>query len=122
MIAPLIVTRGIGGGEEATVAGHGLRVVAVPGDRSRRHRHHQPTREAQLLVVDGDGFAHQVRVRQILFRRPLVGLKADVREEVARTVIQHGWPLRDLRLERASLEEFFVQVTAEQAVAGGGAA
>jgi ABC-2 type transport system ATP-binding protein len=40
----------------------------------------------------------------------------DVREEVARTVIQQGWPLREIRLEHASLEEFFVQVTASQAV------
>ena len=42
----------------------------------------------------------------------------DVREEVARTIIQHGWPLREIRLEHATLEEFFVQVTANQAVAG----
>jgi ABC-2 type transport system ATP-binding protein len=42
----------------------------------------------------------------------------DVREEVARTVIQKGWPLREIRLEHATLEEFFVQVTANQAVAG----
>ena len=41
----------------------------------------------------------------------------DVREEVARTVIQHGWPLREIRLEHATLEEFFVQVTAQQAEA-----
>jgi ABC-2 type transport system ATP-binding protein len=41
----------------------------------------------------------------------------DVREEVARTLIQHGWPLREIRLEHATLEEFFVQVTASQAVA-----
>ncbi len=41
----------------------------------------------------------------------------DVREEVARTVIQHGWPLREVRLEHATLEEFFVQVTAGQAMA-----
>jgi ABC-2 type transport system ATP-binding protein len=40
----------------------------------------------------------------------------DVREEVARTVIQHGWPLREVRLEHATLEEFFVQVTARQAM------
>jgi ABC-2 type transport system ATP-binding protein len=48
----------------------------------------------------------------------------DVREEVARTVIQAGWPLREIRLEHATLEEFFVQVTANQAVAKleGGAA
>jgi ABC-2 type transport system ATP-binding protein len=41
----------------------------------------------------------------------------DVREEVARTVIQNGWPLREIRLEHATLEEFFIQVTANQAVA-----
>jgi ABC-2 type transport system ATP-binding protein len=41
----------------------------------------------------------------------------DIREEVARTVIQHGWPLREIRLESATLEEFFVEVTASQAVA-----
>jgi tmRNA-binding protein len=41
----------------------------------------------------------------------------DVREEVARTVIQNGWPLREIRLEHATLEEFFIQVTANQAAA-----
>jgi len=40
----------------------------------------------------------------------------DVREECARTVIQHGWPLREIRLEHATLEEFFVEVTASQAI------
>jgi ABC-2 type transport system ATP-binding protein len=44
----------------------------------------------------------------------------DVREEAARTVISHGWPLREIRLERATLEEFFVQVTAEQAAGAEG--
>ncbi|HLL89714.1 MAG TPA: ATP-binding cassette domain-containing protein [Tepidisphaeraceae bacterium] len=41
----------------------------------------------------------------------------DVREELARTVVQNGWPLREIRLEHATLEEFFIQVTAGQAVA-----
>jgi ABC-2 type transport system ATP-binding protein len=40
----------------------------------------------------------------------------DVREEIARTIIQNGWPLREIRLEHATLEEFFVEVTANQAV------
>jgi ABC-2 type transport system ATP-binding protein len=40
----------------------------------------------------------------------------DVREEVARTVIGKGWPLREIRLEHATLEEFFIQVTANQAM------
>ncbi len=43
----------------------------------------------------------------------------DVREEAARTVVGNGWPLREVRLEAASLEEFFVQVTANQAMATG---
>lgn len=43
----------------------------------------------------------------------------DVREEAARTIIQNGWPLREIRLESATLEEFFVQVTAKQAAAAG---
>jgi ABC-2 type transport system ATP-binding protein len=41
----------------------------------------------------------------------------DIREELARTVIGRGWPLREIRLERATLEEFFIQVTANQAMA-----
>ena len=44
----------------------------------------------------------------------------DVREEVARTVIQSGWPLREIRLEKASLEEFFVELMASQAMGRGG--
>jgi ABC-2 type transport system ATP-binding protein len=43
----------------------------------------------------------------------------DVREEVARLVVQSNWPLREIRLEHATLEEFFVQVVASQAVARG---
>jgi ABC-2 type transport system ATP-binding protein len=45
----------------------------------------------------------------------------DVREEVASTVTRNGWPLREIRLEHATLEEFFVQVTAQQAQAKAGA-
>jgi ABC-2 type transport system ATP-binding protein len=40
----------------------------------------------------------------------------DIREEVAATIAKNGWPLREIRLEHATLEEFFVQVTAQQAV------
>jgi ABC-2 type transport system ATP-binding protein len=43
----------------------------------------------------------------------------DVREEAVRAVTQHGWPLREVRLEHATLEEFFVQVIASQAGARG---
>ena len=44
----------------------------------------------------------------------------DVREEVARTVIQSGWPLREIRLEKGSLEEFFVELMATQAMGRAG--
>jgi ABC-2 type transport system ATP-binding protein len=50
----------------------------------------------------------------------LAALKAkdgyDVRGEAARTVVQKGWPIREVKLEHATLEEFFVQVTANQAM------
>ena len=41
----------------------------------------------------------------------------DVREAVAAAVVAAGWPLREIRREAATLEEFFVQVTASQAAA-----
>ena len=44
----------------------------------------------------------------------------DVREEVARTIIQNGWPLREIKLEKASLEEFFVELMASQAMSRSG--
>ncbi|MAE70335.1 MAG: ABC transporter [Gemmatimonadetes bacterium] len=39
----------------------------------------------------------------------------DVREEVAALAAKSGWALRELRLEVGSLEEFFVQITAQAA-------
>lgn len=39
----------------------------------------------------------------------------DLRESAVAAIVAHGWPLREVRLERATLEEFFVQVTARQA-------
>jgi ABC-2 type transport system ATP-binding protein len=40
---------------------------------------------------------------------------ADIRETLAAAVMRHQWPLRELRFEVASLEEFFVQITSEAA-------
>ena len=37
----------------------------------------------------------------------------DVRENVAEVAAKNNWPLRELRLEVGSLEEYFVQITAE---------
>ncbi|MGD0388842.1 MAG: ATP-binding cassette domain-containing protein [Tepidisphaeraceae bacterium] len=67
---------------------------------------------SNVEILDGEAADAQYVVAAL---RPKDGY--DVREEVARTVIQHGWPLREVRLEHATLEEFFVQVTANQAMA-----
>ena len=40
----------------------------------------------------------------------------DPREEIVRMSVQRGWPLREIRLEVGSLEEFFVQITAQQQI------
>jgi len=38
----------------------------------------------------------------------------DVRPALAHAVTVAGWPLREIRYEQASLERFFIQITAEQ--------
>ncbi|MFA9480174.1 ABC transporter ATP-binding protein [Phycisphaerales bacterium AB-hyl4] len=38
----------------------------------------------------------------------------DVREAIGQALVQRGYPLREMRHETASLEAFFVQITAEQ--------
>jgi len=63
--------------------------------------------DVAMLEANGDGYA-------IAAVRPKDG--ADIREDVSRAVMQKGWPLREIRLEHATLEEFFVQVTAQQAM------
>ena len=39
---------------------------------------------------------------------------ADIREEVFKLTSQKGWTLREMRREVASLEDFFIKITAEQ--------
>jgi ABC-2 type transport system ATP-binding protein len=43
--------------------------------------------------------------------------KQDVRENIAALAARNNWGLRELRLEIGSLEEFFIQITAEASVA-----
>ena len=43
---------------------------------------------------------------------------ADVREDVFKLAADKGWTLREMRREVASLEDFFVKITAEQRGAG----
>ncbi|HEX5242214.1 MAG TPA: hypothetical protein VFW23_03050, partial [Tepidisphaeraceae bacterium] len=71
---------------------------------------------ARAELLDGDGDRNYCRVA-LRPRDP----QQDVREEAARTVMSNGWPLREIRLEQATLEEFFVDVTARQAMASGSA-
>ncbi len=40
--------------------------------------------------------------------------KRDIREDLFRLTAGNGWSLREIRLEGATLEDFFVQVTAQQ--------
>jgi len=44
---------------------------------------------------------------------------ADIREEVFRLASSKGWTLREMRREVASLEDFFIKITAEQRAARG---
>jgi ABC-2 type transport system ATP-binding protein len=80
-----------------------------------------PSKEVEIALnrVSGVGHVELINGNGDAFLtaalRPKDGY--DIREEVARTVIQNGWPLREIRLENATLEEFFVQVTANQAMA-----
>ncbi len=64
-------------------------------------------------VLEGAGAVDRSQITLALRPKP----EQDIREEVARTIIQHGWPLREIRLEHATLEEFFIEVTAQQAAA-----
>ena len=38
----------------------------------------------------------------------------DVRDDLSALASKKGWPLRELRREVATLEDFFVQITAQQ--------
>ena len=38
----------------------------------------------------------------------------DVRSEVARTVVEHGWQLRELKLQDLSLEDIFMQLVTDE--------
>jgi gliding motility-associated transport system ATP-binding protein len=79
-----------------------------------------PAKEVEMALARVSGVARVEILNGHGDSTCLAALRAkegcDVREEAARTVIQKGWPLREVRLEHATLEEFFVQVTAGQAM------
>lgn len=47
---------------------------------------------------------------------------ADIREALGQEAMRRGWAVREMRHESASLEQFFIQITAEQSIVHTGAA
>jgi len=80
-----------------------------------------PASDVKLALERVNGVAKVELLESDVKGVTLAAIKAkegyDVRGEAARTVIQRGWPLREVKYEHATLEELFVQVTANQAMA-----
>ena len=60
---------------------------------------------AGVQIESSDGWCHAVVT-------PKGG--ADVRESIGRALLKRGFAIREMRYESATLEEFFMQITAEQ--------
>ncbi len=75
----------------------------------------QPEIEAGVRAISGvqamESSSHNGWVRVNVEPHP----DRDVREDIFHLTSSKGWPLRELRREGATLEDFFVQVTAQQA-------
>ena len=110
------------------------RVVAV--DSPENLTHELKGAAALYIQVDGDGGGdiagaltavpgvmkvttadqHEQRIGFEVESEP----NRDVRRDVARTIVDRGWGLLELRPTRMSLEEIFLQLTTEEAAAGEG--
>ncbi len=86
-------------------AGAGIRVeVRGPAEQVQAALKTLPgVEKVDLLQGAGSGGVGRFNVRG--------RMTAELREQIAATVSQRGWSLRELRTEGASLEEFFVQIT-----------
>ncbi len=83
-------------------AGTGIRVeVRGPTDQVR-------SALDALRGVDGVDVVQGGPVARLIVRGKLT---VEMREQIAGTIAQRGWNLRELRQEGASLEEFFVRIT-----------
>jgi ABC-2 type transport system ATP-binding protein len=118
-------------GELIIIAGGRIAATGTPAELRRR-----VVGPSRILaeVKDGDGAAMAKAVEGLRgvgkVRREPAGnwtrliiqgdAQADLRPEVARLAARHGWGLRELRREVASLEDFFVQITYEQNVRAAG--
>jgi ABC-2 type transport system ATP-binding protein len=89
-------------------AGGGIRVeVRGPVDQIRSALAALPGVEKVDTLQSGPVGLFNVRAR----------VTPEMREQIAGMISQRGWSLRELRLEGASLEEFFVRITDPGAVA-----
>jgi ABC-2 type transport system ATP-binding protein len=73
--------------------------------------------EDVVKTVGGIAGVHDVKIEQNDGWNRLkidVDAKRDVREDLFTVTTQKGWALREMRREVASLEDFFVQITAQQ--------
>ena len=88
-------------------AGAGIRVeVKGPTDQVR----------SALLAISGVDRVEVLQSGNISRLSVLGRATPEIREQIAAALSQRGWPLRELRLEGTSLEEFFVQITDPGAV------
>jgi ABC-2 type transport system ATP-binding protein len=80
-----------------------------------------------LVDGDGDGLLEELqRLSGVLGVRTVedgrleieTGPGADLRPQIAETVVKGGWRLLELRRERLSLEEIFIQLTRDEVEAG----
>lgn len=85
----------------------GLRIVAEV---------RAPVEEVRLVMATVPGARNiQTRAEGEICRLELaMEREADAREEISRRAAERGWGLRELRLERPSLEEIFVRLTAKE--------
>jgi ABC-2 type transport system ATP-binding protein len=83
-------------------AGSGVRVeVRGPADQVKSALNALPGVEKVEVMQSGAVCSLNVRGK----------VSAELREQIAATVSQRGWSLREMRHEGASLEEFFVHIT-----------
>lgn len=89
-----------------TAAGAGKVVLEAKGDANGlAHALRQVQGVADVQTESRDGWT-----RAVVTPRG----QADVREAIGKLVLERSLPIREMRYETASLEEFFVQITSQQ--------
>jgi ABC-2 type transport system ATP-binding protein len=75
------------------------------------------TQDVKSALAALDGVRHVDATEENGWNRLVIETKGerDLREDVFRLAVAKEWPLREVKLESGSLEEFFVRIVAEQA-------